>query len=42
MTSPTIREAIVRKHHPSDVIYTNTHTHIHTNLRSVHEELKNV
>lgn len=38
MTSPTIREAIVRKHHPSDVIY----THTHTNLWSVHEELKNV
>lgn len=40
MTSPTIREAIVRKHHPSDVIC--THTHTHTNLWSVHEELKNV
>lgn len=27
MTSPTIREAIVRKHHPSDVIHTHTHTY---------------
>lgn len=40
MTSPTIREAIVRKHNPSGVIH--THTHTHTNLWSVHEELKNV